>query len=123
MASPIVRRPFKRNRKETTLMTRRLLPIAAPLASLALLSAAASAQDEAPAEETAEQKAARELCTEEAAPGAYAGWSISQGETCQNSFANVCTVVRNADGVEASYTCYVPPPMPEDEAEPEPGEG
>lgn len=92
----------------------------APVAALAVMQEADAPEETAA--ETPEQKAARELCMETAEPGAWPGWSISQGETCQNSFANVCKVTRKADGAEASHTCYVPPPMPEEpmpEAAPE----
>jgi len=108
-------------------MTIRKLIIAAVALSPAAVAAGAlaAAVQETPATEeateTPAQKAARELCTESAAPGAYPGWSIRRGETCQNSFADSCTIVHDADGAEASHTCYVPLPMPEEpEAEPQP---
>ncbi|WP_375203069.1 hypothetical protein [Hyphococcus sp.] len=108
-----------------------LTPAAFAAGALTSYALAAATQGETAAEETTteeaaaetpEQTAARELCMETGAPGAWPGWSIRRGETCQNSFADICTIVHDVDGVEASHTCYVPLPMPEEpetEAEPE----
>ncbi|GEM_PF-2269835 len=70
-----------------------------------------------PAAETPEQIAARELCTETAAPGAHPGWTVRERMTCENSFNETCRIVRKSDGVEAAYTCYEPLPMYDPEAE------
>ena len=72
-----------------------------------------------PAAETPEQIAARELCTETAAPGAHPGWTVRERMTCENSFNETCRIVRKSDGVEAAYTCYEPLPMPEPQDDPE----
>ncbi|GJL91581.1 hypothetical protein [Hyphococcus sp.] len=93
------------------------------VSALALGAVAALAQDESPnageeeagaeeaATETPEQVAARELCTETAAPGAYPQWTISERMTCENSFAETCSIVRESDGAKEAYTCYEPLPM------------
>lgn len=93
---------------------------AGALGAYALQEAAEPPAGETPPQETAEQIAARELCTETAARGAHPGWSLKEGKTCENSFAETCTVIRNADKLQASYVCYTPlPPLEEETAEPD----
>lgn len=91
-----------------------LSPVFFTAGALTSFALAAAMQDETTTEETAEQTAARELCMQIATPGAYPGWSIRRGETCQNSYVDTCTIVHDVDGVEATHTCYVPLPMPEE---------
>lgn len=91
--------------------------LAAAIAAAPAQEPPEQASEEAAAQETPEEIAARELCMETAAPGAHDGWAIREGRTCENSFAETCTVKRKADGAEVSYACYAPMPPMEENAE------
>lgn len=68
------------------------------------------------AEETPEQKTARELCTETAPQSVYKEWSVAENRTCQNSFAETCVAIRKSDKARFSHACYEPlPPLPEED--------